>query len=80
MAVVGAGPAGLSCAYYLALKGYEVAMFEAQPEAGGMLRYGIPEYRLPKDVLDLEINQILDLGVAALHQRRSSAATSRWPA
>jgi len=63
VAVVGAGPAGLSCAYYLALKGYKVSMFEVQPEAGGMLRYGIPEYRLPKDVLDLEINQILDLGV-----------------
>ena len=63
VAVVGAGPAGLSCAYYLALRGYGVSMFEAQPEAGGMLRYGIPEYRLPKDVLDLEISQILDLGV-----------------
>jgi formate dehydrogenase major subunit len=63
VAVVGAGPAGLSCAYYLALRGYRVSMFEAQPEAGGMLRYGIPEYRLPKDVLDLEISQILDLGV-----------------
>jgi len=63
VAVVGAGPAGLSCAYYLALRGYKVSIFEAQPEAGGMLRYGIPEYRLPKDVLDLEINQILDLGV-----------------
>jgi formate dehydrogenase major subunit len=63
VAIVGAGPAGLSCAYYLALRGYRVSMFEAQPEAGGMLRYGIPEYRLPKDVLDLEISQILDLGV-----------------
>ena len=63
VAVVGAGPAGLSCAYYLAVRGYKVSIFEAQPEAGGMLRYGIPEYRLPKDVLDLEINQILDLGV-----------------
>ncbi len=63
VAVVGAGPAGLSCSYYLALKGYEVDIFEALPEAGGMLRYGIPEYRLPKDILDLEINQILDLGV-----------------
>ncbi|MCG3190912.1 MAG: Nitrate reductase [Thermoanaerobaculia bacterium] len=62
-AVVGAGPAGLSCAYYLALRGYKVSILEAQPEAGGMLRYGIPEYRLPKDVLDLEIDQILDLGV-----------------
>ena len=63
VAVVGAGPAGLSCAWYLALRGYAVQLLEAMPEAGGMLRYGIPEYRLPKDVLDLEINQILDLGV-----------------
>jgi formate dehydrogenase major subunit len=63
VAVVGAGPAGLSCAYYLALKGYSVHAFEAMPEAGGMLRYGIPEYRLPKEVLDLEVSQILDLGV-----------------
>jgi formate dehydrogenase major subunit len=61
--IVGAGPAGLSAAYYLALRGYHVDLFESQPEAGGMLRYGIPEYRLPKDVLDLEINQILSLGV-----------------
>lgn len=63
VAVVGAGPAGLSCAYYLAQRGYAVEMFESLPEAGGMLRYGIPEYRLPKEVLDLEVNQILDLGV-----------------
>lgn len=63
VAVIGAGPAGLSCSYYLALYGYDVQMFEGLPEAGGMLRYGIPEYRLPKDVLDLEINQILELGV-----------------
>ncbi|HUK12893.1 MAG TPA: FAD-dependent oxidoreductase [Thermoanaerobaculaceae bacterium] len=63
VAVVGAGPAGLACAYYLALKGYQAQIFEAMPEAGGMLRYGIPEYRLPKEVLDLEVSQILDLGV-----------------
>ncbi|MFI5142622.1 MAG: FAD-dependent oxidoreductase [Thermoanaerobaculales bacterium] len=63
VAIVGAGPAGLSCAYYLALKGYHAQIFEAMPEAGGMLRYGIPEYRLPKEVLDLEVSQILDLGV-----------------
>jgi formate dehydrogenase major subunit len=63
VAVVGAGPAGLSNAYYLAQKGYRVHIFESQPEAGGMLRYGIPEYRLPKEILDLEVNQILDLGV-----------------
>lgn len=63
VAVVGAGPAGLSAAYYLAIRGYDVDIFEAMPEAGGMLRYGIPEYRLPKEVLDLEVAQILDLGV-----------------
>ncbi len=63
IAIVGAGPGGLSCAYYLAIRGYAVEVFEAMPEAGGMLRYGIPEYRLPKEILDLEINQILDLGV-----------------
>jgi formate dehydrogenase major subunit len=62
VAVVGAGPAGLSAAYYLAIKGYAVDILEGQPEPGGMLRYGIPEYRLPKDVLDLEIAQILSLG------------------
>jgi len=62
VAVVGAGPAGLSAAYYLAIKGYAVEILEGQPEPGGMLRYGIPEYRLPKDVLDLEIAQILGLG------------------
>ena len=62
VAVVGAGPAGLSAAYYLAIRGYQVDILEGQPEPGGMLRYGIPEYRLPKDVLDLEIAQILGLG------------------
>ncbi len=62
VAVVGAGPAGLSAAYYLAIRGYDVEIFEGQPDPGGMLRYGIPEYRLPKDVLDLEIAQILTLG------------------
>jgi formate dehydrogenase major subunit len=69
VAVVGAGPAGLSAAYYLAIRGYEVDIFEGQPDPGGMLRYGIPEYRLPKDVLDLEIAQILTLG-PRLHTNR----------
>ncbi|MHB8066636.1 MAG: FAD-dependent oxidoreductase, partial [Desulfobaccales bacterium] len=63
IAVVGSGPAGLSCAYHLALKGYRPTIFEALPKAGGMLRVGIPDYRLPKDVLDKEIDNVLRLGV-----------------
>ncbi|MCW5977140.1 MAG: FAD-dependent oxidoreductase [Bryobacteraceae bacterium] len=63
VAVVGAGPAGLSCAYQLARRGYAVTVFEAFSQPGGMLRYGIPRYRLPRDVLDAEIQRILDLGV-----------------
>jgi len=63
VAVVGAGPAGLSCAYQLARRGYEVSVFEAFSQPGGMLRYGIPRYRLPREVLDAEIQRILDLGV-----------------
>jgi len=63
VAVVGAGPAGISCAYQLARRGYQVTIFEAFPKAGGMLRYGIPPYRLPRDVLDREIQRVLDLGV-----------------
>ncbi len=63
IAVVGGGPAGLSCAYFCALKGYKVDVFESQSKAGGMLRYGIPAYRLPKDVLDKEIENIEKMGV-----------------
>jgi NADPH-dependent glutamate synthase beta subunit-like oxidoreductase len=63
VAVVGAGPAGLSCAYQLARRGYSVTVFEAFSQPGGMLRYGIPAYRLPRAVLDAEIQRILDLGV-----------------
>src|SRR5512135_1779503 len=63
VAVVGAGPAGLSCAHDLALLGYEVTVFEAQAVAGGMLRLGIPEYRLPRELIRFEINAILSLGV-----------------
>ena len=63
VAIVGGGPAGLTCAYYLVVEGYRPTIFEALPNPGGMLRYGIPEYRLPKDVLDKEINLITDLGV-----------------
>jgi len=63
IAVIGAGPSGLSCAYHLARRGYPVTVFEAFEKPGGMLRYGIPEYRLPRQVLDAEIQRILDLGV-----------------
>ena len=63
VAIVGGGPAGLSCAYFLRRLGHNVTVFEAMPKLGGMLRYGIPEYRLPKKVLDWEIEGILDLSV-----------------
>jgi NADH-quinone oxidoreductase subunit F len=61
--VVGAGPTGLACAFYLALLGHDVTIYESNPGAGGMLRYALPEYRLPKDVLDKEIALIERLGV-----------------
>jgi formate dehydrogenase major subunit len=63
VAVVGGGPGGLTCANYLARKGHEVTIFESLPKLGGMLRYGIPEYRLPRTELDDEIRSILDLGI-----------------
>jgi len=63
IAVVGSGPAGLACAYHLARRGYPVTVFEAFPKSGGMLRYGIPDYRLPPAVLDAEVQRILDMGV-----------------
>ena len=63
VAIIGSGPAGMTCAYHLARMGYGVTVFEALPVLGGMLRVGIPEYRLPKKVLEAEIDQILELGV-----------------
>ncbi|GBE58479.1 glutamate synthase [NADPH] small chain [bacterium BMS3Abin01] len=63
VAVVGAGPAGLTCAYYLALKGHQVIIHESLPEPGGMLRYAIPEYRLPTGVLEEELEELWSLGV-----------------
>lgn len=65
VSIVGSGPAGLSCAYHLALLGYRVDLYEAGEGLGGLLRTGIPPYRLPRDVLDREVQRILDLGVVA---------------
>lgn len=62
VAIVGAGPAGLSCAHDLALLGHDVTILDAAPVAGGMLRLGVPEYRLPRELVDLEIQAILSLG------------------
>ncbi|MEA4846025.1 MAG: NAD(P)-binding protein [Clostridiaceae bacterium] len=63
VAVIGAGPAGISCAYFLAAKGHKVVLYEDKPYPGGMLRYGIPQYRLPKELLDAEINTLAKMGV-----------------
>jgi len=63
VAIVGSGPAGLSAAYYLAKLGHSVTVFEALPKPGGMMRIGIPDYRLPKDILDAQIKKIQQLGV-----------------
>jgi len=76
VAVVGAGPGGLSCAYQLARRGYGVTVFEASDKPGGMLRWGIPRYRLPADVLDGEIQKILDLGVELKCNTRIGGGTS----
>ncbi|MBW1998121.1 MAG: FAD-dependent oxidoreductase [Deltaproteobacteria bacterium] len=63
VAIVGSGPAGLTAAYYLATKGHDVTIYDSFPKPGGMLRYGIPSYRLPKSRLDNDIKEILNLGV-----------------
>ena len=70
IAVAGAGPAGLTAAYYLALLGHEVTVFESKAEAGGMLRYVLPEYRLPKEVLKKEIQLIERMGVKFVFDTR----------
>ncbi len=63
VAIVGGGPAGLACAYQLRLKGHACTIFESAPELGGMIRYGIPGYRTPRDLLDAEINRIVEMGM-----------------
>jgi len=63
VAVVGSGPAGLACAYYLRKLGYPVTIFEAYSELGGMLRVGIPQYRLPREVVDTEVQRLINMGV-----------------
>lgn len=70
VAVIGAGPAGLSCAYQLVKKGYKVTVFEALPVAGGMMRVGIPDYRLPKKWVDLEVGLLTRLGVEIKYNTR----------
>jgi formate dehydrogenase major subunit len=69
IAIVGAGPSGLTAAYYSAVNGHDITVFERQPKAGGMMRYGIPEYRLPKAVLDKEINIIRSLGAKIMTEK-----------
>ena len=70
VAIVGGGPGGLSAAYYLQLMGHQTTVFEMLPKLGGMLRYGIPNYRLPKDRLDDDINAILETGVEVIYGKR----------
>jgi 2-oxoacid:acceptor oxidoreductase delta subunit (pyruvate/2-ketoisovalerate family) len=68
--VVGAGPSGLSAAYHLRRAGHQVTIMEAGPLAGGMMRFGIPKYRLPRDILDAEVKRITDMGVAIEYNRK----------
>ncbi len=70
IAVIGAGPGGLSAGHFLQIEGHQVDIFEAAPKPGGWLRYGIPEYRLPNDILDQEVKNITDLGVNIFYNSR----------
>ena len=67
VAIAGTGPAGLTCAYFPAKKGYAVVIFESMPYPGGTLRFGIPSYRLPRDVIDQEVKMITDMGVRIVY-------------
>jgi len=70
IAVIGAGPGGLSCGFFLQKEGHQVDIFEAAPKAGGWLRYGIPEYRLPNDLLQKEVDNITEMGVKISYNKR----------
>ena len=70
VAVIGAGPGGLSVGYFMQVQGHQVDIFEAAPQPGGWLRYGIPEYRLPNDILDQEVKNITDLGVQIFYNKK----------
>ncbi len=72
-AIIGGGPAGLTAAYFLKLKGHDVTVYDSMPKMGGMLRYGIPSYRLPKEVVDAEVKEIEDLGVKMLNNIKVGA-------
>lgn len=69
VSVVGGGPAGLTAAYFLRIKGFSVKIYDKMPKMGGMLRYGIPQYRLPKELLDKEIKLIEDLGIEMINNK-----------
>jgi formate dehydrogenase major subunit len=70
VAVIGAGPAGLSCGFFLQKEGHQVDIFEASPKAGGWLRYGIPEYRLPNDLLQKEVDNVTEMGVNIFYNKK----------
>ena len=76
VAIIGGGPSGLSCAYYLALMGHKVTVFEERDKLGGMLRYGIPSYRFPRHLLDAEIASILSLGIET--HTNTTVGTDVW--
>ena len=76
VAVIGGGPGGLTAAYYLSLMGHKVTVYEQRPKLGGMLRYGIPDYRLPQDILDRDITHILSAGISV----RTGVSIGRGPA
>lgn len=78
VAIIGSGPAGLTAAYYLAKKGFSVKVFESMPVAGGMLRLGIPEYRLPSEILDLEIDLIKRMGVEIKTNSKITSSDDIW--